>query len=106
MDFYLNTCTSKKCIYIFIYLFQSPYICLWYLYLPVFGEIQSNLISKLNFYKLIPYLMDNCFTGRRNQSRQTLEKDILYILPAGPVTECAFTRWRIVLPSCLDIVTS
>ena len=46
--------------------------------------------------------MDNCFTGRRNRSRQMPEKDILYILPAGLVTECAFARWRIVLPSCLD----
>ena len=25
----------------------------------------ANLISKLNFYKLIPYPMDNCFTGQR-----------------------------------------
>ena len=57
----------------------------------------ANLISKLNFYKLIPYPMDNCFTGRRDRSRQTSEKDVLYILPAGPVTECAFARWRIVL---------
>ena len=57
----------------------------------------ANLISKLNFYKLIPYPMDNCFTGRRDRSRQTPEKDVLYILPAGPVTECAFARWRIVL---------
>ena len=24
----------------------------------------ANLISKLNFYKLISYPMDNCFTGR------------------------------------------
>ena len=52
------------------------------------------------------YPMDNCFTGRRNQSRQIPEKDVLYILLAGPVTECAFARWRIVLPSCLDIVMS
>ena len=29
--------------------------------------------------------MDNCFTGRRNRSRQTPEKDVLYIIPAGPV---------------------
>ena len=36
--------------------------------------------------------MDNCFTGRRDRSRQTPEKDVLYILPAGPVTECAFAR--------------
>ena len=25
----------------------------------------ANLISKLNFYKLIPYPMNNCFTGWR-----------------------------------------
>ena len=60
----------------------------------------ANLISKLTFYKLIPYPMDNCF------SRQTPEKDVLYIIPAGPVTECAFARWRIILPSCLHSVTS
>ena len=66
----------------------------------------ANLISKLNFYKLIPYPMDNCFTGRCNRSHQTPEKDVLYIIPAGPVTECAFASWRIVLPSCLDSVTS
>ena len=46
----------------------------------------ANLISKLNFYKLIPYPMDNCFTGRRDQSRQTPEKDVLYIIPAGTVS--------------------
>ena len=46
----------------------------------------ANLISKLNFYKLIPYPMDNCFTGRRDRSRQTPEKDVLYILLAGPVS--------------------
>ena len=28
--------------------------------------------------------MDNCFTGRRNRSRQTSEKEVLYIIPAGP----------------------
>ena len=31
------------------------------------------------------YPMDNCFTGRRDRSRQTPEKDVLYIIPAGPV---------------------
>ena len=46
----------------------------------------ANLISKLNFYKLIPYPMDNCFTGRRDRSRQMPEKDVLYIIPAGPVS--------------------
>ena len=28
--------------------------------------------------------MDNCFTGRRDPSLQTPEKDVLYIIPAGP----------------------
>ena len=31
------------------------------------------------------YPMDNCFTGRHDWSRQTSEKDILYIILAGPV---------------------
>ena len=52
------------------------------------------------------YPMDSCFTGWRDRSHQTPEKDVLYILLAGPVTECSFARWRIVVPSCLDIVTS
>ena len=34
------------------------------------------------------------------------KNDVLYIIPAGPVTECTFARWHIVLPSCLDSVTS
>ena len=50
--------------------------------------------------------MDNCFTGWRDQSRQMSEKDVLYTLPARPVTKCAFARWRIILSSSLDIVTS
>ena len=54
--------------------------------------------AKSTFYCVnTSYPMDNCFTGRRDRSRQTSEKDVLYILPAGPVTECAFARWRIVL---------
>ena len=53
-----------------------------------------------------PYPMDNCFTGRYDRSRQMPVKDVLYVLPAGLVIECAFSRWRIILPSCLDIVTS
>ena len=28
--------------------------------------------------------MDNCFTGRRDRSRQMSEKDVLYRIPAGP----------------------
>ena len=53
--------------------------------LPIFTHKIANLISKLNFYKLIPYPMDNCFTGQRDRSRQTPEKDVLYRIPAGPV---------------------
>ena len=30
--------------------------------------------------------MDNYFTGRRDRSRQTPEKDVLYIILAGPVS--------------------
>ena len=37
----------------------------------------ASLISKLNFYKLIPYPMDNCFTDRHDRSRQMSEKDVL-----------------------------
>ena len=32
------------------------------------------------------YPMDNCFTGRRDRCRQTPEKDVLYIIPAGLVS--------------------
>ena len=35
--------------------------------------------------------MDNCFTGLRDRSRQTPEKDVLYRIPAGPV-------WRVHSP--------
>ena len=63
----------------------------------LYVQQQKHLISKLNFYKLIPYPTDNCFTGRRDQSRQMSEKDVLYIIPAGPVTECALARWHTVL---------
>ena len=69
----------------------------------------ANLISKLNFYKLIPYPMDNCLSGRRRPARQTTEKAILYerIMPSqAGRSPCAFARWRIVLPSCLGNVTS
>ena len=56
------------------------------LYWTLYHEKLANLISKLNFYKLIPYPMDNCFTGWRDRSRQTPEKDVLYIILAGPVS--------------------
>ena len=47
-----------------------------------------TLINKrLHFYCVnTSYPMDNCFTGRRDRSRQTPEKDVLYIIPAGPVS--------------------
>ena len=51
-----------------------------------FYEI-ANLISKLNFYKLIPYPMDNCLSGRRRPAHQTPEKDVLcFHRLAGPST--------------------
>ena len=34
----------------------------------------ENLIVKLNFYKIISYLVDQCICPARSQSRQTLEK--------------------------------
>ena len=68
-----------------------------------FGNFQKNLLSpkmaailnfrtfaknaKTQFYCVnTSYPMDNCFTGRRDRSRQTPEKDVLYIIPAGPVS--------------------
>ena len=42
--------------------------------------------GKLLFYCVnTSYPMDNCFTGRRDRSRQTPEKDVLYRIPTGPV---------------------
>ena len=65
------------------------------------------MLENILFYCVnTSYPMDNCFTGWRDRSRQLAEKDVLYILPAGPVMECAFARWRIILPSCLDILMS
>ena len=37
----------------------------------------GNLIVKLNFYKLISYLVDNCISLACSRSRQTLEKNVL-----------------------------
>ena len=64
-------------------------------------------VYKLSFYCVnTSYPMNNCFTGRRDRSRQTTEKVILYKIPAGPVTECTFARCRLVHTSCLDRMTS
>ena len=48
------------------------------------GKI-ANLINQLNFYKLITYPMDKCYSSRRRPARQTSEKDVLCLhRPAGP----------------------
>ena len=39
--------------------------------------------SKLNFYKLIPYLVDRCICPAPCRSRQTLEKNVLSWALAG-----------------------
>ena len=57
--------------------------------LPQFWQYENiaNLISKLNFCKLIPYPMDNCYSGWRRLARQTPEKDVLcFHRLAGPST--------------------
>ena len=49
--------------------------------------LDDNLKGILSFYCVnTSYPMDNYFTGRRDRSRQTPEKDVLYIIPAGPVS--------------------
>ena len=56
------------------------------LFQTVFDKI-ANLISKLNFYKLIPYPMDNSLSGRRGPARQMSEKDVLCLhWPGRPST--------------------
>ena len=51
----------------------------------------ENLISKLNFYKLIPYLVDRCNCPAPCRSRQTLEKNVLSWALAG-TGSILFTR--------------
>ena len=53
------------------------------LLLHLLGTQIANLISKLKFYKLIPYPMDNCLSGRRGPARQTSEKDVLCLHRLG-----------------------
>ena len=50
--------------------FTKIYLCCW---IFIFYCVNTS------------YPMDNCFTGRRDRSRQTPEKDVLYRIPAGPV---------------------
>ena len=70
------------------------------------GQARIDKLKSAFYFVNTSYPMDNCFTGRHDQSSQTPEKDVLYILLAGPVAQCALARWRIVLPSCLDVVAS
>ena len=48
-----------------------------------YGWKFANLIGKLNFYKLIPYPMDNSLSSRRGPARQTSEKDVLCLHRLG-----------------------
>ena len=65
------------------------------------------IFAKQDFYCVnTSYPMDNSLSGRRRPARQTSEKDVLCRhRPAGP-QYCALPRWRLVLPSCLDNLTS
>ena len=48
---------------------------------------RSRQLKNLNFYCVnTSYPMDNYFTGRHDRSRQTPDKDVLYIIPEGPVS--------------------
>ena len=55
--------------------------------------------SKLNFYKLIPYLVDRCICLAPCRSRQTLEKNVLSWALAG-TGSVLFTRQVAVQPTC------
>ena len=66
----------------------------------------ANLISKLNFYKLIPYPMDNSLSGRRRPARQTTEKVILYACILAGRPWCALARCRLCVASWPVPVTS
>ena len=55
--------------------------------------------SKLNFYKLIHYLVDRCICPVPCRSRQTLEKNALSWALAG-TGSVLFTRQVAVQPTC------
>ena len=55
------------------------------------------------------YPMDNCFTGRHDRSRQLSEKDVLYIIPAGParrVHSPGGASYFLFLSRHLDVIAS
>ena len=58
---------------------------------PVSGSAIGKFNSKLNFYKLIPYLVDRCVCPAPCRSRQMLEKNILSWALAG-TGSVLFTR--------------
>ena len=66
----------------------------------------ANLISKLNFYRLIPYPMDNMLNRSAQTGPPNVRKRRPVFPPAGRSSHCALARWRIVLPCCLDNLTS
>ena len=61
--------------------------------------VNGKFNSKLNFYKLIPYLVDRCICPALCRSRQTLEKNVLSWALAG-TGSVLFTRQVAVQPTC------
>ena len=58
----------------------------WSIIIIIIMLMNSQLMKKYFYCANTSYPMDNCFTGRRDRSRQMPEKDVLYIVPAGPVS--------------------
>ena len=67
-----------------------------------FGQVRAGSKADLRFYCVnTSYPMDNCLSGRRGPALPNVRKR-----RPVPAQYCAFARWRVVLPSCLDSVTS
>ena len=62
-----------------------------YQYIRWLTRTTGKFNSKLNFYKLIPYLVDKCICPAPCRSRQTLEKNVLSWALAG-TGSVLFTR--------------
>ena len=63
--------------------------------------------GKTQFYCVnTSYPMDNSLSGRRGPGPPNVRKRRPVSPPARPAQWCALARWRVVLPSCLDRVTS
>ena len=65
----------------------------------ILNILNRKFNSKLNFYKLIPYLVDRCICPALCRSRQTLEKNVLSWALAG-TGSVLFTRQVAVQPTC------